>query len=87
MHLRRCGAVFQLPLILFFISSVGLVKYRFLAKNRKYALCAALILGAVITPDLITNAIVSLPLYLLFEVSLLVVRITRSAPDLKKHAG
>ncbi|MDD4169302.1 MAG: twin-arginine translocase subunit TatC [Desulfotomaculaceae bacterium] len=71
------GLVFELPLVGFILASLGLLSYQFLAKNRRYAILVIVIMAAVITPtpDLITCLIVSGPMYLLFEISALIVRI------------
>ena len=72
------GIVFEFPLISYFLARLGLISYAFLAKNRRYAILASVVIAAVITPtpDIITCLIVSGPMYLLFEFSVLVVRIT-----------
>ena len=72
------GIVFELPLVSYFLARLGFVSYAFLAKNRRYAILVAVVTAAVITPtpDIITCLIVSGPMYLLFEFSVLVVRIT-----------
>ncbi|TEB12852.1 Sec-independent protein translocase protein TatCy [Pelotomaculum sp. FP] len=71
------GIVFEFPLISFFLAKLELVTYNFFARNRRYAILGVVALAAIITPtpDLITCLIVSGPMYLLFEVSVLVVRI------------
>jgi sec-independent protein translocase protein TatC len=71
------GIVFEFPLISFFLAKLELVTYAFFARNRRYALLAVVAMSALITPtpDLITCLIVSGPMYLLFEISVLVVRI------------
>lgn len=71
------GIVFEFPLISFFLAKLELVTYSFFARNRRYAILAIVALSAIITPtpDLITCLIVSGPMYLLFEISVLVVRI------------
>lgn len=71
------GLVFEFPLISFFLAKLELVTYNFFARNRRYAILAVVAMSAIITPtpDLITCLIVSGPMYLLFEVSVLVVRI------------
>jgi len=71
------GIVFEFPLISFFLAKLELVTYAFFARNRRYAILAVVALAAIITPtpDLITCLIVSGPMYLLFELSVLVVRI------------
>lgn len=71
------GIVFEFPLISFFLAKLELVTYDFFARNRRYAILAVVAMSAIITPtpDLITCLIVSGPMYLLFEISVLVVRI------------
>ncbi len=72
------GFVFELPLISYFLARLELVSYAFFAKNRRYAILASVVIAAVITPtpDIFTCLIVSGPMYLLFEFSVFVVRIT-----------
>ena len=63
------GIVFETPVVLFFLSKIGVVSYQLLSKWRKYAIVAAFILGAVITPtfDPINQTIVALPIIVLYE--------------------
>jgi sec-independent protein translocase protein TatC len=70
------GLAFQLPLVMFFLSKVGVVTAAFLKKSRKYAIVIILILAGVITPgpDLISQLTVAVPLYLLYEVSIILAR-------------
>lgn len=69
------GIVFQLPLIMFVLAKMGFVSYSMLAKYRKHALIIIMIVAAIITPpDLMTLILVTIPLYLLFEIS---VRVTK----------
>jgi len=71
------GAVFELPIISYFLGRLGLISHHLLAKGRRYAVLAILILGAVITPpDIISQLMLAVPLYLLYEVSIIVVRLT-----------
>lgn len=70
------GVVFQLPVIMFFLAKLGLISYHLLAKYRKYALIVIMIVAAIITPpDLMTLILVTIPLYLLYEVSVRIVKI------------
>jgi sec-independent protein translocase protein TatC len=71
------GAVFELPLIFYFLGKLGIVSSRTLSKGRKYAIVGILILSAVITPtpDAFTQMMLAGPLYLLYEVSIVVVKI------------
>ncbi len=67
------GIVFELPLIIFFLSSLGLVTAEGLRKKRKYMLILAFMLSALLTPpDLITQAFMAGPLVLLYEVGVLI---------------
>jgi len=78
------GLAFQLPLVMFFLSKIGLVTPVYLRKMRKYAIVIIVIVAGVITPpDVISQVIVSLPLLLLYEVSILLS--ARVVKNLKKE--
>ncbi len=68
------GIVFELPIIVYFLTKIGLLGHQFMRKNRKYAIVIILIVAAIITPssDIPTLLIVSAPLYILFELSIFV---------------
>lgn len=67
------GIVFELPLVIFFLSALGLVNAEMLRKKRKYMIIMAFILSAVLTPpDLITQAFMAGPLVLLYEIGVLI---------------
>jgi len=67
------SVVFELPIFIYFLTKIGLVTPEFLRKSRKYALVLVLILAAVITPpDIASQIIVSIPILLLYEASILV---------------
>jgi sec-independent protein translocase protein TatC len=69
------GIVFQLPLVVFFLSRVGILTPKFLSSNRKYAFVVILVIAAVITPpDVVSQMIVTLPLLLLYEISIWISR-------------
>ena len=63
------GIVFQTPLILFFLSKIGVVDHKWLAGKRRFAVVAAFVLGAMITPtfDPINQAMVAVPIIVLYE--------------------
>ena len=69
------GAVFELPLLAWILSKLGLVDKDMLKKYRKYAVVVLLVLAAVITPtgDPFTLSLVFIPLYLLYELSIALV--------------
>ena len=69
------GIVFQLPVIAFFLGKMEVINADMLSKYRKHAFIVIMIAAAIITPpDLMTLILVTIPLYLLFEVSIRVVR-------------
>ena len=70
------GLIFELPIIIYFLSKIGLVTPEFLKKNRKYALVIVLIFAAIITPpDIASQIIVAIPVLVLYQVSILISRI------------
>ena len=71
------GIVFELPVVMFFLARIGLVSPEALARNRRYALVVAIVLGAIITPtfDPINQMIVAAPIFALYEVSIWVAKL------------
>jgi sec-independent protein translocase protein TatC len=70
------GVMFELPIIMFFLSKLGVVSHQRLASFRKYAFILAFVIGAAITPtpDPINQTIISLPIYFLFELGVILAR-------------
>lgn len=69
------GLVFQLPVVAFVLARKGLVGAEWLIRNRKYALIAICVIAAIITPpDVMSLVLVACPIYLLYEVSIRVIR-------------
>jgi len=67
------GLVFELPIIAFFLTKIGIVTPAFMRKYRKHAIVVIFIVAAIITPpDVFSQMLVSIPLLLLYEVSILV---------------
>ncbi len=68
------GLLFQLPVVIYFLTKIGIVTPQFLRTYRKHAIVIILILGAIVTPsaDPLSQALISLPLYLLYEISILI---------------
>jgi sec-independent protein translocase protein TatC len=65
------GIIFELPILVYFLSKVGLVNPKFLKKYRKHSLVLILALSAIITPpDIFSQVLVSLPLIVLYEVGI-----------------
>ena len=73
------GVVFQLPVIAFFLAKLGIIESETMANYRQYAFLIIMIVAAIITPpDLMTLVLVTIPLYLLYEVSIIVARSVRN---------
>jgi sec-independent protein translocase protein TatC len=66
------GLLFELPVLILFLTKIGIVTPQFLRKYRKHTVIAILIIAGVITPspDVFSQLIVAIPLYALFELSL-----------------
>ena len=70
------GLIFELPIIIYFLTKVGLVNPEILIKYRKFALVGVLILAAVITPpDVASQIIVAIPIVILYQISIYISRI------------
>ena len=63
------GVVFETPVVLFFLSRIGVVSHEFLKGQRRYAVVVAFVLGAIITPtfDPVNQTFVALPIIVLYE--------------------
>jgi len=68
------GLLFQFPVVVYFMTKVGILTPQFMRKFRKHAIVVILILGAVVTPspDPFSMMLISTPLYFLFEISIIV---------------
>ena len=68
------GIVFEFPTLVALLSALGILKKEMMTKYRRHAICAVVILAAVITPsgDPFSLMIVAIPLYLLYEFSVLI---------------
>jgi sec-independent protein translocase protein TatC len=79
------GLIFELPLIMLILGRVGLIGYQVLSRNRKYALLINSILSAILTPtpDAYTMLLMMAPMQVLYEVSILLVKIfgKKRAPE------
>ncbi len=80
------GIVFELPVVVYFLTKMGFVNHEKLAKNRKYALLVIVILAAALTPgpDPFSQIMMAGPVYLLYEVSILVAKYADPARKNKK---
>lgn len=67
------GLFFELPVIIYFLSSLGLVTPDFLRKYRKYAIVLLLIVAAIVTPpDVVSQVTVTIPMLLVYEISIFI---------------
>jgi sec-independent protein translocase protein TatC len=83
------GLIFELPIIIYFLTKIGVVTPQILRKYRKFALVGVLIISAVITPpDIASQVIVAIPVLILYEVSIFISRgvIRRQNKKAKAHA-
>ncbi len=66
-----CGFIFELPIVIYFLTKAGIVTPTLLKKYRKFALVGVLILSAIITPpDILSQIIVAIPVVILYELSI-----------------
>lgn len=69
-----CGLAFELPVVAYILTKIGLITPQFLKQTRKYAIVIILVVAAVITPspDWMSQMIVFTPLWILYEISILI---------------
>jgi sec-independent protein translocase protein TatC len=76
------GMAFELPVVIFFLTKMGLVTPETLRKKRKYAILLTFVVGAILTPpDVITQCMMAVPLILLYETGILVAVIARKKKE------
>lgn len=67
------GLFFELPIIIYFLTKLGLVTPAFLRTYRKYAIVLVLIVAAIVTPpDVVSQTIVAIPMLLIYEASIFI---------------
>ncbi|MBC7848046.1 MAG: twin-arginine translocase subunit TatC [Flavobacterium sp.] len=68
-----CGLFFELPIIIYFLTKLGLVTPKFLRQSWKYAVIIILIVAAIVTPpDVVSQLIVAIPMLLIYEASIFI---------------
>lgn len=76
------GLVFQLPVVFWFLGSIGLVNTTFLRRNRKFALLIIVIFAAILTPpDIFSQVLMAIPLMLLYELGIFMVYLASRKKD------
>jgi sec-independent protein translocase protein TatC len=75
------GFVFELPMVVYFLSKLGVITPQFMRSYRKHAMVLNLIIAALITPspDITSQMLVAIPLFLLYEVSIHVSRLVNNS--------
>lgn len=81
------GIVFELPIIAFFLTKIGLITPTLMRKYRKHSIVVIFILSAIITPpDVFSQTLVAIPLLILYEVSILIsARVMRQKEESRKE--
>ncbi|RMG02348.1 MAG: twin-arginine translocase subunit TatC, partial [Nitrospirae bacterium] len=71
------GAIFELPIVILFLTKLGIVTPKTLAKNRKYAVLIAFVLAAILTPtpDAFNQTLMAGPILILYEAGIIISRI------------
>ena len=74
------GILFEIPIVAYFLAKLGLIDRQLLTDYRKHAFIVLCIFAAIITPtaDIFTLLLVTLPLYLLYEISIHIVAHTKA---------
>jgi len=67
------GILFQMPIVVYFLTKIGVVTPSFMRQYRKYAIVGILVVAAIVTPpDPFSQTMIAVPLYLLYEFSILI---------------
>jgi len=84
------GIIFEVPVIIAFLSMIGLVDYRFLAKYRRHAIVVNTLIAAVVTPtgDPFNLALMAIPMILFYEIGILLARfLGKKKPEAEGEAA
>ena len=81
--LLASGLIFELPMVTFVMARLGFVTAAMMTKYRRHAIVVILILAAVITPspDPVTQLMVAFPLWILYEISVVIAKFTNPSPQ------
>jgi sec-independent protein translocase protein TatC len=68
--------MFEMPILVYFLVKIGILSARIMSKYRKHAVLVILILAGILTPspDMASQILMALPLYLLYELSIFIAR-------------
>ena len=69
------GMIFELPIVVYFLAKLGLITAAFMRQYRRHAFILILVLSALVTPpDVVTQFLIGIPLYFLYEISIFIAR-------------
>lgn len=73
------GVVFELPMVSFFLSKIGILKPEFMRKYRKHAIILILLIAGILTPspDVTSQLLLAVPLFILYEISIIICRLSQ----------
>ena len=72
------GVMFELPVVIYMLARHGKVTYKTLSKNRKYVILVIAVVAAILTPpDVVSQCMLGLPMYLLYEIAAQVARFVK----------
>ena len=67
------GILFQLPVVVYFLTRIGILTPQFMRVYRKHSYVVILVVGAIVTPpDILSQVLISMPLFLLYEISIFI---------------
>ncbi len=78
------GIAFQMPIVLYVLQKAGVITPEQLSRFRKYFIVVAFLIGAIIAPDVSTQVLMAIPLIILYEISVLLGKLSRRKKELKK---
>ena len=83
------GVVFQLPILVYIVASLGFLTPKLMRSSRRYAIVIILIIAAIVTPtpDALTMTVVAIPLFILFELSIVVAGVVERRRKAKELAA
>ena len=81
--LLAAGFVFELPMISFFLTKLGILTPKFMKKYRRHAIIVIMVLAAFLTPgtDPVSQVVLAVPLFLLYEISILISKLAQKKSD------
>ena len=84
MLVLACAIMFQLPIVVYFLTKAGIVTPGFLKTYRKHAIIIILVISAIITPpDVVSQVLIALPLLVLYQISIFISKnVIKNDPDL-----